>query len=430
MNEKSNKVLTTFVMCFYLFALGSFGIRARWIFVVILILSTFTALTNGGFAIIRISKFKMNWYILYFVVAVLILLPNARHETDIYNYLMFVTITTYIITIAKTNSDEIDRITNLAIKMGLFFAIYVSFFRIFPNIYSATMYRFLEASVKETYSYGSRFGYGLPIGNGYTFADSAIWLGIAFLIAKDISEGERQTKYKIYLMIMVAGMLLEGRKSELVCAVITIVFMYYYCANHSKKVLGRRIFYIIIILTVGLIFLRKFGNSGLLQRFTIMIERIILARSGMSIDFSSGRFELWNIALTLFKENPIIGVGWGRFANYAGGSYRAVLDIEGLRNVHNILLQLLCETGIAGTILVSFPIISILSRLLKSAKQKAKASANDNYNKYTVFALGIMVYSVLLSFMDTNFYGQYFWCVFAMAVIVEDCSICTASNDK
>ena len=87
-------------------------------------------------------------------------------------------------------------------------------------------------------------------------------------------------------------------------------------------------------------------------------------------------------------------------------------------------------TGIAGTILVSFPIISILSRLLKSAKQKAKASANDNYNKYTVFALGIMVYSVLLSFMDTNFYGQYFWCVFAMAVIVEDCSICTASNDK
>ena len=68
-------------------------------------------------------------------------------------------------------------------------------------------------------------------------------------------------------------------------------------------------------------------------------------------DMSNGRFELWGYALKLFRSNPIWGVGWRRYHEYALVNLHE--DIE----AHNVYLQMLAECGIIGFLLYIIPVI-------------------------------------------------------------------------
>lgn len=423
MENKSNKVLTIFVVCFYLFALGSFGIRARWVFAITLVTVSFVAMANIENLFIKISDYKKLWCFIYCVITILIFLPTSRHETDIYNYFMYVTITTYVVIMVRTNDNEIRDVKKLMIYMGLFFAFYISFFRIFPGIYRVTVYKFLAESVKETYSMNAKFGYGLAIGNGYTFSDTAICLGIVSLISTDLVEGEKKVKNKVCLMIMFLGMLLEGRKSELLAAIVMTCYLYNFGWTGDLKILKKRMLYLIGIGLVGVFILVLFNNNGLLQRFVILFDRLKQVREGSNTDYTSGRFVLWNNAFNLFKKYPVIGAGWGRFANYTHGVYQEVADKavqDTVRDTHNVLLQLLCETGMIGTFLIVAPIIRIFRITLKEAHFSKKQMYQYDCTGKSLLALGMMVYSIILSFMDPNFYNPYFWWMFAISIVIQD----------
>lgn len=69
----------------------------------------------------------------------------------------------------------------------------------------------------------------------------------------------------------------------------------------------------------------------------------------------SARLELWREAWGTFAQSPLLGVGWGQFSwhhfNYqALESGNAPLGL--FNNAHNIVFQLLAETGVAGALLV------------------------------------------------------------------------------
>lgn len=410
---KSNKVLTLLVICFYMFSLGSFGIRARWVFAFTLILSVGCALCFSDIKIIYIGELKKNYYFLVFVILLLISMPFARHESDVYNFAIFVIITIIGCLIARTNELEIEKIFKIFINAALFLAIYISFFRIFPGIYNATFYKLLSAQVRKTYSLGLQVGYGLPIGNGYTFADSAIQLGICAVGAKDLAEGETCVRNKIYILIMISGILLEGRKGELICALFTVIFMYYIGSNRSLKVFRNRFFFIILAMGVLILVLGVFNDKGLLTRFLIMYERLLNSHSGQSVDFTSGRFQLWGLAVDMFKDNPILGIGWGGFAKHGG-------DMEYLKDVHNCLLQLMCETGLIGTILICFPIIVITRRLFRLGNCRKKKVLTFFEKKSNIFCASVMFYLIILSFLDPDFYGPYFWYMLAIVVTISE----------
>lgn len=416
--NSSNKVLTAFVFCFYLFALGSFGIRARWVFIFMLFLTSFLALLYTKTGTITINNYKKKLYIVYFVIALFIFFPNARRHSDIYNFLMYITIIVYVGTIIRTDSKEISDIKKIMIYMGLFFAFYISFFRFFPGLYRVTIYKFLASSVKDTYNLNSGFGYGFPIGNSYTFADSAILLGMVSLISTDLVEEEKDIRYKLYLMIMFAGMVLEGRKSELLAAFLTVVYLYSFELKGNKRILRQRLKYVICIILFTIIALKVFENNDLLHRFNVLIDRLKQNHSGNKVDYTSGRFALWGNAIKLFMKYPIIGAGWGRFANYTKGYYQEVET--SIHDTHNVFLQLLCEIGIIGTLFIVSPILVILHRVWKKARYFKKGLYKNNCAGNSYFCLGILLYSILLSFMDPNFYSPFFWSMFIICIVIQD----------
>ncbi|MGH8743900.1 MAG: O-antigen ligase family protein, partial [Burkholderiales bacterium] len=71
---------------------------------------------------------------------------------------------------------------------------------------------------------------------------------------------------------------------------------------------------------------------------------------------NSIRLYLWHEAWLMFLQFPFLGVGWGQFAwqNFLYGAIFQNPEINGLYNqAHNIVMQLLAETGLAGALAIS-----------------------------------------------------------------------------
>lgn len=420
-DKTSNKAFTYFVMCFYLFILGSFGIRSRFIFVLMVIVALlFPMLKNKK--VLTINKLRINWYFLVGVIVLLVVMPNARQEADVINDIIYIMIITLVLSFVKTNNEEIKKILHYSIIISIIAAVYISFFRIFSNLYFSMILPLLSPSVAETVRLNAKFGYGVALGNSYTFGDYVIMMGAASLIGKDVSSGGKNIKYKILIMILVVGMLLEGRKGELISGLASILLIYLFCADYKRiKNLPSKLISILLVGCVIVISIPVLARNGYLMRFQRLIDGITSSNTGITYDFSSGRFDLWENAINLFLENPIIGAGWGRFANYTTGVFRETYDGQSVRDVHNVFLQLLCETGIVGAVLICIPIFNIFKITINDFSYFKSRNFVDSFDsECTIFTLTILIFFGVLSFLDPVFYNHYFWCVYAIAVMIQE----------
>lgn len=86
-------------------------------------------------------------------------------------------------------------------------------------------------------------------------------------------------------------------------------------------------------------------------------------------DTYSGRTELYSLAFSLYTGHELTGIGWGVFRlNTVGFFGRADVSYA----VHNVYIQLLCETGIIGLISFLIPVIVSLLYAIKKYRRIAK----------------------------------------------------------
>lgn len=82
------------------------------------------------------------------------------------------------------------------------------------------------------------------------------------------------------------------------------------------------------------------------------------------------RLELWHEAWFMFLQSPLLGVGWGQFAwqHFEYGVLFKSSGIGGLYNhAHNIVMQLLAETGLVGALVVVGGVVMWLHGLRRMA---------------------------------------------------------------
>ena len=149
-----------------------------------------------------------------------------------------------------------------------------------------------------------------------------------------------------------------------------IAIFYVLCVIQMVMVSGCRqaIFGFFIVVALRLTVFRaanlqKKGNLGkivwsavgLVAVFLIML--VILENSSSDViagtltEGDSGRQLLYLQALSIFQNNPLMGAGIGGFRAITGEGWP-----------HNFFLELLCETGIIGTLLLFFIVIITLDR--------------------------------------------------------------------
>ena len=89
-------------------------------------------------------------------------------------------------------------------------------------------------------------------------------------------------------------------------------------------------------------------------------------------DVSNNRSRLYAFAWQLARENPIFGIGWNQYRKATVGTVTVLNELD----VHNIYLQMLCETGIVGLISVVVPMLVFFFATYKAVRY---AFANEGH---------------------------------------------------
>jgi putative inorganic carbon (hco3(-)) transporter len=128
------------------------------------------------------------------------------------------------------------------------------------------------------------------------------------------------------------------------------------------------------------------------------------------------RLVLWAAAWNLFRQSPVLGVGWGNFTAVYG--LNSAYFISDKVAAHNIYLQLLSETGLIG-------VCSFIYLVVQSWKQAVRQWQNSGNVMDRAIAFGVQgaLISVLVHGMVDFFFqlsvqfGTLFWTLLALLVV-------------
>jgi O-antigen ligase len=125
------------------------------------------------------------------------------------------------------------------------------------------------------------------------------------------------------------------------------------------------------------------------------------SESGTLEHSAAVRLTLWNTAIQLFENSPIIGSGFS--------SFKLSMQGEPLTDTHNFFIKTACEGGIVGIVLLLF----ILLKALKSGFELWRIG-KTTFHKGLAFGFLGSVFAVMITniFGDRWSYieiGTYFW---------------------
>lgn len=199
--------------------------------------------------------------------------------------------------------------------------------------------------------------------------------------------------------------MLASRASMVIIAICTVFFFY-------KNIAGKR--------EIAW-FIAAFVVFQLLTPQTYYRLYTLFDKKQHRMEFSTGRFLLWETAVTVFKENPVIGAGPGVFFELSDTYIRkSIIEKNNVnindpeeadyfkidkKNPHNIFLVMLTETGLTGFAVFIF-LISYLAYVFKKQKKSISllfliniliVSSVSNFAPYYKFYLLICIVFFVLS---------------------------------
>jgi len=190
------------------------------------------------------------------------------------------------------------------------------------------------------------------LGQPNHFADylTLALVSLAFLFARGSLS---RTAAAVCGMPMLLVLALSGSRSIWLYLVVLLGLAFWFYRGRQDTA-GRRLVHCILLLTAGfvlaqaLVMLPLFAPSQSLA--ITAAQRLFESSPG-----PSARLQLWREAWNMFTRFPLLGAGWGQFSwhHFAYQALESDAAPLGLFNhAHNIVLQLLAETGIAGAFLI------------------------------------------------------------------------------
>jgi len=167
----------------------------------------------------------------------------------------------------------------------------------------------------------------------------------------------------------------------------------------------------VLVLGVGIV-----GSLQVSELFSQRMEHLTDIRFLTNYD----RIDRWMAALSMFSEHPLLGVGWGR---YADEYYRYIFYIDAYSTdirmgAHNLYLEMLAESGLVG--LGSF---LILLALFATEAQRLRRRTTDRfYRAVLTGAMGALLTYLVHAFVNnlgpSDKIGITFWVLIGLAPVV------------
>lgn len=219
-----------------------------------------------------------------------------------------------------------------------------------------------------------------------------------------------------FLIMLIFALLLTGKRAHVLFTAggLYLTYMVYM----SDKPKSRFIKGIGIILGVSITFLvfARFvpGLNNFIEKF---------AETAESGDITKGRANQVYLALGLFSEEPIFGIGWDGF------KYWYLSSIGVLLNVHNVYIQLLCETGIVGSIVFYSLFILEARHSIKSLIFEKKTRENNmGCQCFAAVACFVQFFFLLYCLTGNPLYDPPVLYPYVFACAISDCIYYSREN--
>ena len=196
--------------------------------------------------------------------------------------------------------------------------------------------------------------------------------------------------YKVISMVVILvnmySMMMTGSRGGLVTLVaLVVVFVLLNYNNEKVSSIFKKLFIMVILISVGYYLLRMFLPGDIFERLFTFEEY-----SG-----GSERTDIWKNAFELISKdvNFVFGSGWGSYFGFNG-----VNDA-----MHNTFLSIFSDTGIIGTLLFFIPIIIVVIDLLRRKE---------------VLPVSVLVAGMVPSFFIEAINKRFFWNAIIFSLIV------------
>lgn len=411
-----------------IFVFTDFGIRLIFGFALLVFLALFSIVVESQESSLRVSNFGVAYVLLALFISLFVVMPGSRMAYDVFAMMISLDVSALFVIGAHPSRLEIAKALKLVVAFALLLSAYVVLVTMIPSVYYNIVCRYITAESARVGTTLLSQGYGVCIGGNVVLIDYIVLLAALIVINKYVITG-RSVKDLIlafgvafaFLIVMV----LENRKSELLAAVIAVFCCFISRLNFTTAIRKRRNRRL-LILGMGFFVLAfaALAGTGKLDRYIYFIENFSVAGlfgSSSAIEITSGRIGLWRTAWELFVEKPITGIGWARFADHVT-VHNDIINST-LENVHNNYLQVLCETGIIGFILIIVPFLYLFYRTIKAGK-RLKKYGSEAYLARIInsVAWGFQLFNLIVSFIDPSWYKISFWWFFAVVIIMAQAS--------
>ena len=209
------------------------------------------------------------------------------------------------------------------------------------------------------------------------------------------------------------ALLLTGKRGPTLFASLTLVYCYLVPVKGSRKM--RRYWRMFLIVGVLALCVWLFGESlssiPVIGRFAESISELSVGE-----DITSGRLGLYRWALQLFREHPMLGIGWGRYRTTVVGNVTRVKSLE----THNIYLQLLAETGIVGFLAFMTALLTFWSKSRAAYRDCALRDDGGmrDWRRLLFFSHAYQTYFLLYGLTGNPLYDPHFQIMYIFSCMI------------
>lgn len=304
-----------------------------------------------------------------------------------------------------TGRGNVYNFFKLEIIISTILAISCIFEFFFFDIFSKAFFKLFSSSVAEslTRTYiNTKNVAGLTPSTAFT---AGVLVCGLFSVLVTLNKRSK-TKNFFLLAIVIISLILTGKRAHVIFPSMVLLLYYIITSKGTRRI--KRIcsaLVIAIVLVSAFMFLAPFfSNLNSISRTYDLLMNVF--GGGNVEDSLSGRAILYKNAVDLWREHLVFGSGWGTYQELTGMKMA----------VHNIYLQLLCETGILG---LAVFIISATNSLVCTRRRLAKASINNADSEIIAllkFSLFYQLFFLLYGISGNCLFDNSYFLIYVLAI--------------
>ncbi len=277
----------------------------------------------------------------------------------------------------------------------------------FPWLSRTSNYLDVDFAAYLTSTYISPFNkfLDIPLREGFYFNEgtqaAAIFFGTLFVVM--LSGKDVKHRYFFLALPFLAGSLTGSRTFYLMCMV-GLVFNFARVSNRSS------LFFSPVIRMINLILLYNLG--GFLASFFVS--------NSNNLQSFSGRTQIWQLVISRWDENGLMGHGMGTLKSYVSNLHWAF----SFEHAHNSILQWLWDFGLLGFTLALICHLVVLLYWVPKA-----ADFSDFNSSYSIVTLPILVaFTEITLTMSANSIFGLGWLVILLMILNSTAIVSTSAD--